>query len=55
MDIKDYIVLQTLITERSISKTAKLINMSQPAVTLRLNKMRNELKDQILVRNGHNM
>ncbi|WP_440683929.1 LysR family transcriptional regulator [Cysteiniphilum halobium] len=55
MDIKDYIVLQTLITERSISKTAKLMNMSQPGVTLRLNKMRNELKDQILVRNGHNM
>ncbi|WP_192482938.1 MULTISPECIES: LysR family transcriptional regulator [Cysteiniphilum] len=55
MDVKDYIILQTLITERSISKTAKLMNMSQPTITLRLNKMRNELKDQILVRNGHNM
>lgn len=55
MDIKDYLVLQTLITERSLSKTAKLMNMSQPGVTLRLNKIRNELKDQILVRNGHNM
>lgn len=47
--------LQTLLTEKSISRTAELLGQSPPAVSLALRRLRELLKDPLLVRSGAKM
>ena len=55
MDSSDLIILRHLLIEKNISITAKLMNVSQPAITMRLGKLRTMFKDDILVREGNKM
>lgn len=55
MDIYDLQLLQLLLSEQSISRVANMMNLSQPAVTIRLGKMRDRFKDELLIRDGNNM
>ncbi|WP_192485282.1 MULTISPECIES: LysR family transcriptional regulator [Cysteiniphilum] len=55
MDISDLQILQLLLSEQSISRVANVMNLSQPAVTIRLGKMRDRFKDELLIRDGNNM
>jgi DNA-binding transcriptional LysR family regulator len=48
-------VLHTLITERSVSRTAMRLASSQPAVSAQLKKLRALTGDPLLVRSGHQM
>ncbi|WWP00593.1 MAG: LysR family transcriptional regulator [Candidatus Dasytiphilus stammeri] len=45
-------VLDMLLEECSVSKTAKKLNVTPPAISKSLNKIRDTFKDQILVRSG---
>ncbi|WP_116963159.1 LysR family transcriptional regulator [Fastidiosibacter lacustris] len=55
MDSSDLIILRHLLIEKNISVTAKLMNVSQPAITMRLGKLRIMFKDELLVRDGNKM
>lgn len=60
MDLRDFdlnllVVLHTLLTERSVSKTADRLHLSQPATSAALNRLRKALNDPILVRDGLRM
>ncbi len=60
MDLSDFdlnllVVLHTLLTERSVSKTAQRLHQSQPATSAALNRLRKALNDPILVREGLRM
>ncbi|HWP20448.1 MAG TPA: LysR family transcriptional regulator [Burkholderiaceae bacterium] len=48
-------VLHTLITERSVSRAAMKLNLSQPAVSAHLRRLRDATGDVLLVRSGHGM
>jgi DNA-binding transcriptional LysR family regulator len=54
-DLNLLVVLHTLIAERSVSKTAKKLHLSQPATSAALKRLRLALGDQILVREGLHM
>ncbi len=51
-DLNLLVVLHTLITEQSVSNTAKKLNLSQPATSAALKRLRSALGDPILVRDG---
>jgi DNA-binding transcriptional LysR family regulator len=60
MDLRDFdlnllVVLHTLLLERSVSKTAVRLHLSQPATSAALNRLRKALNDPILVREGLRM
>jgi LysR family transcriptional regulator, nod-box dependent transcriptional activator len=60
MDLRNFdlnllVVLHTLIAERSVSNTAKKLNLSQPATSAALKRLRLALGDRILVRDGLQM
>lgn len=60
MDLRDFdlnllVVLHTLLLERSVSKTAERLHLSQPATSAALNRLRKALNDPILVREGLRM
>ena len=48
-------VLQTLITERSVSRAAMRLASTQPAVSAQLKRLRQLTGDPLLVRAGHGM
>ncbi len=48
-------VLKTLITERSVSRTAMHLQCTQPAVSAQLKRLRELTGDPLLVRSGNNM
>ena len=48
-------VLQTLITERSVSRAAMRLNSTQPAVSAQLKRLRALTGDPLLVRAGNGM
>src|SRR5207344_3127290 len=48
-------VLHTLLTERSVTRTAVRLNLSQPAVSAALKRLRSVFDDELLVRNGNAM
>ena len=48
-------VLQTLITERSVSRAAVRLNSTQPAVSAQLKRLRALTGDPLLVRAGNGM
>lgn len=54
-DLNLLLVLHVLLMERSVSKTAERLRLSQPAVSAALNRLRTALKDPILVRDGLRM
>jgi len=60
MDLREFdlnllVVLHTLIAERSVSRTAKRLHLSQPATSAALKRLRLALGDRILVRDGLQM
>lgn len=54
-DLNLLVVLDTLMVERSVSKTAERLHLSQPATSAALNRLRKALNDPILVRDGLQM
>lgn len=54
-DLNLLVVLHTLMVERSVSKTAERLHLSQPATSAALNRLRKALNDPILVRDGLQM
>ena len=48
-------VLQTLLRERSVSRAAKTLNLTQPSVSTALARLREILDDPILIQNGRRM
>jgi DNA-binding transcriptional LysR family regulator len=54
-DLNLLVVLHTLISERSVSNTAKKLNLSQPATSAALKRLRVALGDRLLVRDGLQM
>jgi DNA-binding transcriptional LysR family regulator len=54
-DLNLLVVLHTLLAERSVSKTAERLHLSQPATSAALNRLRKALNDPILVRDGLRM
>lgn len=52
MDTRQLRVLLALLEERSVTRAAKLLDLSQPYVSLALRKLRQITSDQILVRSG---
>lgn len=52
VDLNLLVVLQALIDEQHVSKAAQRLNMSQPAVSRALQRLRSSLQDPILVRSG---
>ncbi len=54
-DLNLLVVLHTLLVERSVSKTAERLHLSQPATSAALNRLRKALNDPILVRDGLRM
>lgn len=51
MDEKDWVILKTLSEERTISKTAQHLYISQPALTYRIKQIENEFGVKIVSRN----
>ncbi len=55
IDLNLLVVLDTLLTTRSVGKTAEALFLSQPAVSHALNRLRQLFDDPILLRNGRAM
>lgn len=55
LDLNLLVVLEILLRERSVTRTAALVGRTQSAVSHALNRMRQELDDPILVRVGGEM
>ncbi len=53
MDIDDIKILKSLLLGNNVSQTAELVNLSQPTVTIRLKKLRQQFDDPLLVRQGN--
>lgn len=47
--------LDALLAERSVTKAAEQIHLSQPAMSGALKRLRDEFRDQLLIRNGREM
>jgi DNA-binding transcriptional LysR family regulator len=54
-DLNLLVILRTLIAERSVSRTARKLHLSQPATSAALKRLRLALGDRILVRDGLQM
>lgn len=54
-DLNLLVLLDTLLSERSVSRTAERLGLSQPAASAALNRLRKALNDPILVRDGLRM
>lgn len=52
MDLNLLPILDTLLNEKSVSKTADKLNVTPPAISKSLNKIRDTFQDQLLVRSG---
>jgi DNA-binding transcriptional LysR family regulator len=55
VDLNLLTVLQALLEERHITRAAQRLNMSQPAVSRALSRLRHLFNDPLLVRTGHKM
>ncbi|WHN65777.1 LysR family transcriptional regulator [Cysteiniphilum sp. QT6929] len=55
MDNEDVQVLRLLLTGAKVTEVGEQINLSQPAVTARINKLRKYFDDPLLVRDGKEM
>jgi len=54
-DLNLFEVFAAVLREGSITRAAVALNLSQPAVSHALGRLRDLLKDPIFVREGHNM
>lgn len=52
LDLNLLVALDVLLTTRSITETSKRMNLSQPAVSAALNRLRDHFSDPLLVLNG---
>lgn len=55
LDLNLLVVLDALLREHSVSKAAKQLNLSQPAVSSALSRLREYFNDEILVAHGRHM
>ncbi len=55
LDLNLLVVLDALLREHSVSKAAQLLNLSQPAVSSALKRLREFFNDEILVVQGKRM
>lgn len=55
LDLNLLVVLDALLRERSVSRAARKLNLSQPAVSSALNRLREYFNDEILVVHGKRM
>jgi len=49
LDLNLLVTLETLLIERNVTKAAARLNLSQPAVSAQLNRLRQEFDDQLLI------
>lgn len=55
VDLNLLVVLEVLLTTCSVTRTAKEIGLSQPAVSRALSRLRQVFDDPLLIRSGHSM
>ncbi|MBL8514655.1 MAG: LysR family transcriptional regulator [Betaproteobacteria bacterium] len=55
VDLELLRILDTLLAERSVSRTAARLNLTQPAISYALAKLRDQLGDPLLVKSGNTM
>jgi DNA-binding transcriptional LysR family regulator len=55
LDLNLLKVLDALLKDRSVSKAADRLNLSQPAMSHALNRLREQLNDPLMVRSSHGM
>jgi DNA-binding transcriptional LysR family regulator len=55
LDLRQLIVLQTLWDTRNVTMTARRLNLSQPAVSASLNRLREATSDRLFIWNGQTM
>lgn len=55
LNLRELRILNALLNERSITRTAQLLATSQPAISKVLRHLRTQFADPLLVRNGHAM
>jgi LysR family nod box-dependent transcriptional activator len=55
LDLNQLVVLDALLREHSVSKAARRLNLSQPAVSSALGRLREYFNDEILIVQGKNM
>lgn len=55
IDLNLLMILRALLREQSVTRAAQVLNMSQPAVSHALNRLRHVFGDVLLVRVGHKM
>lgn len=55
LDLNLLIVLDTLLTEQSVTKTAKRLYLGQPAISAALRRLRDHYQDELLVQVGRRM
>jgi DNA-binding transcriptional LysR family regulator len=55
LSLRELRILDALLRDRSITRTAQLMEMAQPAVSKTLRHLREQFSDPLFVRNGHAM
>ena len=55
MDLRELRVLDVLLRECSITRTAQTLETTQPAISKTLRHLREQFSDPLIVRNGHAM
>src|ERR1700685_61383 len=55
LDLNHLVTLETLLSERHLTRAAERHQLTQPAVSNALTKLRDYFEDQLLVRNGRDM
>ena len=53
--VEDLKILQIILQHKSLTPASELLNVSQPAITARLNKLRDCFNDQLIYRHGNKM
>ena len=54
MDLNLFVVLETIYSEGNITRASQKLNLTQPAVSHALGRLRDVLKDPLFVRQGAN-